>query len=48
MENIDYRTTFLVAAIGALVTALLLHVGVSNPRYLEQNFSNDSVNVLPE
>ncbi|MEH1808104.1 MFS transporter [Nostoc sp.] len=48
VENIDYRTTFLVAVIGALVTALLLHVGVSNPRYLEQNFSNDSVNILPE
>ena len=48
VENINYRTTFLVAAIGALVTALLLHVGVSAPRYLEQNFSNDSVNVLPE
>jgi MFS family permease len=48
VENIDYKTTFLVAAIGALVTALLLHVGVNNPRYLEHNFSNDSVNVLPE
>ncbi|MDM9584324.1 MULTISPECIES: MFS transporter [unclassified Nostoc] len=48
VENIDYRTTFLVAAIGALVTTLLLHVGVSDPRYLEENFSNDSVNVLPE
>ncbi|MBN3925745.1 MFS transporter [Nostoc sp. NMS4] len=48
VENIDYKTTFLVAAIGALVTALVLHIGVSDPRYLEQNFNNDSVNVLPE
>ncbi|WP_392533593.1 MFS transporter [Nostoc sp. C117] len=48
VENIDYRTSFLVAAIGALLTALLLHVGVSDPRYLEDNFSNHSVNVLPE
>ncbi|MGF1939232.1 MAG: MFS transporter [Nostoc sp. ChiQUE02] len=47
-ENIDYKTTFLVAAIGGLVTALLLHVGVSDPRYLEHNFSNHSVEVLPE
>ncbi|QLE46045.1 MFS transporter (plasmid) [Nostoc sp. C052] len=48
VENIDYRTSFLVAAGGALVTALLLHIGVNDPRYLEQNFSNDSVNILPE
>jgi MFS family permease len=48
VENIDYKTTFLVAAIGGLVTALFLHVGVSDPRYLEQNFNNHSVNVLPE
>ncbi|MEH2177173.1 MFS transporter [Nostoc sp.] len=48
VENIDYRTTFLVATIGALVTAVILQVGVSNPRYLEENFGHDSVNVLPE
>ncbi|MFN6485125.1 MULTISPECIES: MFS transporter [unclassified Nostoc] len=48
VENIDYRTTFLVAVMGGLVTALFLHVGVSDPRYLKQNFSNHSVNVLPE
>ncbi|AUB40057.1 MFS family permease [Nostoc flagelliforme CCNUN1] len=48
VDNIDYKTAFLVAAIGGLVTALLLHVAVSDPRYLEQNFSNHSVKVLPE
>ncbi|MBH8578283.1 MFS transporter [Nostocaceae cyanobacterium CENA369] len=31
-DNIDYRTTFLVAAIGGLVTALILQIGVRNPR----------------
>lgn len=46
--EIDYRTAFLVAAIGGLVTALVLHVGVSDPRYLEQDFTNHSVKVLPE
>ncbi|MBN3882100.1 MULTISPECIES: MFS transporter [unclassified Nostoc] len=48
VENIDYKTTFLVAAISGLVTALLLHLRGSDPRYLEQNLSNHSVNVLPE
>ncbi|MBE8999360.1 MULTISPECIES: MFS transporter [unclassified Nostoc] len=48
VDNIDYRTAFLVAAIGGLVTALVLHLGVRDPRYLEQNFSNHSVEVLPE
>lgn len=39
VDNIDYRTAFLVAAIGGLVTAVILHVGVRDPRYLEQNFN---------
>ncbi|MFN6535717.1 MAG: MFS transporter [Nostoc sp. EkiNYC01] len=41
-DNIDYQTTFWVAAMGGLLTALLLHVGVSDPRYFEQNFSNNN------
>ncbi|MBW4672651.1 MAG: MFS transporter [Desmonostoc geniculatum HA4340-LM1] len=40
-DNIDYQTTFWVAAMGGLLTALLLHVGVRDPRYLQQNFSNN-------
>ncbi|MDZ8187727.1 MAG: MFS transporter [Nostoc sp. ChiSLP02] len=41
VENFDYKTTFLVAAMGGLITALVLYVGVREPRYLDQNFSND-------
>ncbi|MFN6515816.1 MAG: MFS transporter [Nostoc sp. CreGUA01] len=32
-DNIDYQTAFWVAAIGGLLTALVLHVGVRDPRY---------------
>jgi len=39
VDNVDYGATFLVAAIGGLVTALFLLIGVRNPRYLEHNFS---------
>lgn len=48
VDNIDYKTAFLVAAIGGLITALVLHLGVTDPRYLEQNFTNHSVKALPE
>jgi MFS family permease len=39
VDNIDYRATFLVAAIGGIVTTLFLLIGVRNPGYLEHNFS---------
>ncbi|MBD2681136.1 MULTISPECIES: MFS transporter [Nostoc] len=39
-DNINYQTTFWVAAIGGLLTALLLHLEVRDPRYVEQNLSN--------
>ncbi|WP_414564098.1 MULTISPECIES: MFS transporter [unclassified Anabaena] len=44
-DTIDYKTTFLVSAMGALVTALILQIGVRNPRYLEQHFRDHSVKV---
>lgn len=40
-DNINYQTTFWVAAIGGLLTALLLHLEVRDPRYVEQNLSNN-------
>lgn len=40
VDNIDYQTTFWAAAIGGLLTALILHVGVRDPRYLEENFTS--------
>jgi MFS family permease len=33
-DQIDYQTTFLVAAIGALVTAVILHFKVRTPNYI--------------
>ncbi|BAY78040.1 major facilitator transporter [Nostoc linckia NIES-25] len=40
-DNINYQTTFWVAAVGGLLTALLLHLEVRDPRYVEENLSND-------